>query len=222
MFNTVNWKQKAGFMALGSVFTIIGVLFTIGMLPSVTAERDKFGDIECTGLRVVDENGVARIKLSASSADSLYHIVNPMPGVFIGNYSPYGGIVIVNADNNNDSAVMLSHNEYGGEVTVYGKNRDSEVNLTTNEYGGSVGVIGTDGKSKAYMIIDEHGGFVAAQGKDGKSAATLQIDDRFMPRINIFTKGESKASMAIDVNGNGIVQILDKNGYLARFFDFSK
>ena len=39
MFNTGNWKQKAGLMALGSVFTIIGMLFAIGMLPSVTAQK---------------------------------------------------------------------------------------------------------------------------------------------------------------------------------------
>ena len=54
MFNTGSWKQKAGLMALGSVFTIIGMLFAIGMLPSVTAQRDKFGDIECTQVTLID------------------------------------------------------------------------------------------------------------------------------------------------------------------------
>lgn len=154
MFNTVNWKQKAGFMALGSVFTIFGVLFTIGLLPSVTAQRYNFQDIVCTSLSVVDENGEARLRLN------------------------------------------------------------------TDEYGGRVGVLGKDGKSKAYMIIDKYGGYVAAQGKDGESAATLQFEDTYKPRINIFKKGEPKASMAIDVNGNGIVAIFDKNNFRARFFDF--
>ena len=32
------WKQKAGLMALGSVFTIIGMLFTIRMFPPVAVQ----------------------------------------------------------------------------------------------------------------------------------------------------------------------------------------
>lgn len=47
MFNTTSWKEKAGLMALGSFFTIIGL-----MLSPITAEQDKFGEIECESLKV--------------------------------------------------------------------------------------------------------------------------------------------------------------------------
>ena len=67
MLNVGNWKQKAGLMALGSVFTIIGMQFTIGLLPSVTAQRDTFGDIECTSLTVVNGKGEEAIKLEATA-----------------------------------------------------------------------------------------------------------------------------------------------------------
>ena len=68
MFNAGNWKQKAGLMGSHSVFTIIGMLFAIrmfapGTVQPVTAQRDKFGDIECTSLKVVDADGIARVIL---------------------------------------------------------------------------------------------------------------------------------------------------------------
>ena len=47
MFSTTTWKQKLGLMALGSVFTIIGML-----LSPITAQQDKFGDVECENLKV--------------------------------------------------------------------------------------------------------------------------------------------------------------------------
>ena len=50
MFSTSKWKQRAGLTALGSIFTIIGMFFAIEFLPSVTAQKDKFPDIECTSL----------------------------------------------------------------------------------------------------------------------------------------------------------------------------
>ena len=56
MLNTGNWKQKAGLMGLGSVFTIVGLLFAIGMLPSVTAAMgiNEYGD---GGVSTWDKNG---------------------------------------------------------------------------------------------------------------------------------------------------------------------
>ena len=56
MYKLQNWKTKLVYIGFGSFF---GCLCTImGMLVSpVTAQRDKFGDIECTSLRIVDKNG---------------------------------------------------------------------------------------------------------------------------------------------------------------------
>ena len=47
----------------GIVGGVIGSLLTALLVSPVTAQRDKFGEIECKGLRVVDEDGVARVML---------------------------------------------------------------------------------------------------------------------------------------------------------------
>lgn len=43
----INWKQKAGLMALGSIFTIIGML-----LSPISAQKDTFREIQCEKLTV--------------------------------------------------------------------------------------------------------------------------------------------------------------------------
>ena len=62
-----NWKVKLVYIGFGTVF---GCLCTImGMLASsVTAQRDKFGEIECTKLAVVDQQGNPKVELSSASA----------------------------------------------------------------------------------------------------------------------------------------------------------
>lgn len=53
--------HKLRYMALGGLSVFIGML-TAGMLmPSLVAQRDKFGEIECTGLRVVGDYGDVKV-----------------------------------------------------------------------------------------------------------------------------------------------------------------
>ena len=53
MFRIQNWKVKLDYAGLGCQFGSLCV--KMGMLASpVTAQRDKFGEIECTKLTVVD------------------------------------------------------------------------------------------------------------------------------------------------------------------------
>lgn len=64
MFTLQNWKTKLVYIGFGSFF---GCLCTIiGMLASpVTAQRDKFGEIECTSLRIVDAQSNLKIFLGS-------------------------------------------------------------------------------------------------------------------------------------------------------------
>ena len=45
MFNSNNWQIKLVYAGLGGLLMLIGML-----LSPVTAQRDKFGEIECTKL----------------------------------------------------------------------------------------------------------------------------------------------------------------------------
>ncbi len=60
MFSGKDLKVKLVYMGFGGMIAIIGMLFAIGMLSSVTAQNDKFDTIQCSRLEVVDADGITR------------------------------------------------------------------------------------------------------------------------------------------------------------------
>ena len=156
MFQNQNWKTKIGYIGFGSIF---GCLFTIiGMLASdVTAQRDKFGEIECTKLTVVDEQGSPRVVLG-------------------GGYVSVDGIVHVYArDEDKEGSVILGVDEHGGLVTVFGGDTKSNVGLSVDEHGGGVRVWGEGGRFTKALLSAGHSGFVSVYGADGTPKATLGV-----------------------------------------------
>ena len=126
-----NWKVKLVYIGFGTVF---GCLCTIiGMLASpVTAQRDKFGEIECTKLTVVDERGNVKI------------------GLVVDEYSGQVGV----AGKDGEVLVTLSAGEDGGTVGVHSKDEESRAMLSADEDGGRVRVFGKDMKSTAVLGVD--------------------------------------------------------------------
>ena len=152
MFNIGNWKQKVGLMALGSIFTIIGMLFS-----PVTAQRDKLGDIECTRLTVAAE-GKGRVVIRAGEEGG--HVVvtgeHGKPATFIS----AGSVSVRSAFG--DSASLSS-----GYVGVSSNDGKLSAHLDVDKRGGRVEVRGKRGGS-AVMRINENGnGIVSTFDKKG-------------------------------------------------------
>ena len=100
MFSSKNLKVKLVYMGFGGMVAIIGMLFAIGMLSSVTAQRDKFDTIQCRRLEVVDAAGKPMVIL-ATNED--------------------GGAVQVNGKG--EGKAVMSINEDGdGAVSTWDKN----------------------------------------------------------------------------------------------------
>ena len=97
-----NWKVKLVYIGFGTVF---GCLCTIiGMLASpVTAQRDKFGEIGCTGLNVVGKDG----QLVALSTDE------------------QGGAISVYAKDGKSGVSLRVRENGGGLIIVYNQDTDS-------------------------------------------------------------------------------------------------
>ena len=146
MFGNQNWKVKVAYAGFGCLF---GSLCTImGMLASpVTAQRDKFGNIECISLRIVDGDGETKVALGVGER---------------------GGFVGVFDKDGEEWKAALSGYEHGGFVVVAGKDGVRNAQLSVNERGGAVRVYGKDGNPKVGLGVTEHGnGSVNTWDKDG-------------------------------------------------------
>ena len=140
MFSRQDWQIKLVYAGFGFLFAVIGML-----LSPVTAQRDKFGEIECTKLRVVDANGKRRVIISS--------------GVDGGSVFTYG--------KDGKPAVALGVSEHGGLVSTIGKDGKPAVALGNYEHGGFVKVKGK-GEGEAVMAINEYGnGAVSTWDKNG-------------------------------------------------------
>ena len=131
MFSFQNWQQKLVFAGFACLFTIIGML-----LSPVTAQRDKFGDIECTSLKVVGADGYSRVSIGAGS---------------LGGY-----VVVYDDDKYGASKAELNISSRGGYIKANGKDGVSTVSINFNAYGGLLQARG-NGKGKVAIEINENG-----------------------------------------------------------------
>ena len=181
-----NWKDKLAYIGFGTLF---GCLCTIiGMLASpVTAQRDKFGEIECTGLNVIGKDG----QLVSLSTDE------------------QGGAVTVYAKDGK-SGVSLHVRENGGAlIMVYNEDTDASVFIYSSDDSGKMEVHGKGGI--AVIGGTEHGGYVKIEGKNKESTAIL-TGGGHGGLLSLEGKGEGKVVIGFDDYGNGGISTWDKNG----------
>ena len=117
MFSREHWQIKLVYASFGALLLFIGML-----LSPVTAQRDKFDEIECTKLTVVDKDGKMRVRLTTAE---------------------YGGVVSA-IGKDGKSRAGLGVIEHGGFVQVKGKGEGMAVMLI-NDYG--KGVVSTTDKN---------------------------------------------------------------------------
>ena len=145
-------KQKFFYMVTGAVLGVTILLIGMAVSPT-TAQRDKFGEITCTGLTVLNPNGTSAVIVGVDDD---------------------GGLVGVYGKGRESYAAMHIQ-EHGGIVGLYNEYGESYAAMHVDEHGGRVNVHSNDGKSGAAMHIRGRGGRVIAYGKDGKSSASLVI-----------------------------------------------
>lgn len=205
-----NWKTKLAYIGFGSLF---GCLCTIiGMLASpVTAQRDRFGQIECTGLTVVDggevnvydENGIGKVRLGIVGDGGAVSVLGmdgrPKVGLSVNEHGGLIGILSKDAK----PKVDLGVDEHGGLVGIY----DSEGNhhmtrLYHDVHGGRVGIFGRNGQFLASLGSDEHGGQVVVNGMDKQSGVRI-VTDELGGRVDLFGGKDGKVQAALSINEHG-------------------
>lgn len=112
MFNSENWQIKLVYAGLGGFLMLIGML-----LSPVTAKRDKFGEIECTKLTIVNSEGNSRVILGTDYLGTGFATV----------YGIFG-----------KPRVSLSAHGYsgdqGGQLTINNMEGDELVRIGTSQF----------------------------------------------------------------------------------------
>ena len=147
------WKQKAGLMALGSIFTIVGMLLS----PLKAQQNYKFGEIECESLKVTGvincESLVVRdhIGLFSSMHRNTYigpgfmfvkHLANEEENLIVETSIGDGGVIL--SDNDNNQLLKLGTDKHGGYVIAKGRLKGYAV-MGINEKGN--GAVSTNDKN---------------------------------------------------------------------------
>lgn len=198
----MKFTHKFGYIALGGVLMLIGMMASSVLMPSLIAQRDKFGEIECTGLRVVDGEGNLVAKLGINDKFGGGQLI-----VYCGKSGKFKGLVDITAIYPFGGGIDLYG--YSGERSHIGANRiimhgRDEEDLHTYLYAGGLSVekwqewnlddidnptyVGFGGR--ATMQINAHGGLLQLEGKS-----------------------DGKVTIGINEYGNGAISTYDKNGY---------
>ena len=117
MFSKEHWQIKLVYASFGALLLFIGML-----LSPVTAQRDKFDEIECTKLTVVDADGKTEVIISSGEdGGSVFaYGKDGKPAVALG-VTEHGGLVYVKGKGEGMAAIGI--NEYGnGAVSTLDKN----------------------------------------------------------------------------------------------------
>ena len=178
-------------MGLGAVIMLIGLAVGAIVSPPLIAQRDDvFGDIQCTGLTVVDKQGNVGVALDTDNANGSVWLFGKDGGAAAMNINADGGSVVV-YNNQGKPCALVNVNADGGSVSVSNNQGKPHASMGGHEDGGGVAVYNNQGTPCASMDAHEDGGSVGVSNNQGK------------PR----------AAMGINEFGNGAVSTWDKNGY---------
>ncbi len=180
----MNHKQKLGYTALGALIMLVGIGAGSIVSPPLIAQRaGVFGEIQCTGLTVVDKHGKLAIYLESREEGNRITLINKAgsPAVSLAahrahdKYPAFHGVVVYNQAGKN--GVTLSSDDLGNTVQIW--QRDN-VGIILNTYaltGNSVNVY--DQKSNIVLTLQAGGVLpngVFVRDKAGNTVRELRAD----------------------------------------------
>ena len=245
-FTIYQWKEKimrrkeSLYAVIGGVVGAVLTLALCSVMPIGAQNGDAtFGEILCTGLKVVSE-GKEMIKLGADDDGGSIWVLGEHGSVRVGLSGNGGSVTVYGGQYPMGVGGIFSVSKDGGLVEVLGTKSDTvtgKVRISVNEYGGLIRVRGKEQKGWAGIDVDDSGGRFAAYNRENSPGAMMNIGDNggrvrvwgegersgiaeikigeYGGRFEVFGRGDRTTRVGIGVNeyGNGAVSTWDKNGY---------
>lgn len=172
----MKFSHKFGYIALGGALMLIGMIASSIFMPNLIAQRNKFGEIECTGLVVLGTDGNETIRLgnSPDQRDASGYIA-----IFDRSYSRNQGILLTSSYRA-DESLPSKYKEVDFRTRILGYaiyldgHDGTAIRLTTTGMGGSIVLRGGEhSKSEITLINGEGDGLITILNKDAKSGLVL-------------------------------------------------
>lgn len=157
MFNSQHWKIKLAYATFGLLCAVIGML-----LSPVTAQRDKFQEIECTKLTLID----------AITGEVTAELKN----------DEHGGLLYLWGLKGNRSGAKLALDENGGKLVMFSNEKDgpSHVSaaLLTSEEGAGIFSVNHKSGANTFISATDLGGYVSVYGANhNKKLVSVAVTD---------------------------------------------
>lgn len=118
----------------GIIGGVIGSLLTAMLVSPVTADRDKFGGVECTSLKVVDAEGSTLVLVSGGERGGIVQVIDKEGHAVVNLNVEGGGTVVCRrlevVDGNGKRRASVSNGHFGGRVNVYDRDEISRAELS--------------------------------------------------------------------------------------------
>ena len=166
----MNYVQKLGYIALGGVIAIAGMMAASVFTPNLVAQKDVFDEIRCRKLVVENADGKFAVRLGIDQGSGVVAVRDRTGnyGVSLHAAEGGGGIDI----DGKKSAMSLIANQLGGIVTVFSDN--TGISLITTKGGSSVKVDDEKGNDAVILRGEKHGGSVTVFDSEGEVSATYR------------------------------------------------
>ena len=211
----MKFAHKFGYIALGGALMLIGMIASSIFMPSLIAQRDKFGEIECTGLVVVGPDGNETIRLgnSPEQRDASGYIA-----IFDRSYSSNQGILLTSSYRADDSLPSkYKEVDFRTRILGYAIYLDgydgTAIRLTTTGMGGSIVLRGGEhSKSEITLINGEGDGLITIRNKEAKSGLVLTngLDGG---NIEIIKDNKTQTKLHVKEHGANLTMVGHK-GYI--------
>lgn len=219
MFNSQHWQIKLVYAGFGGFLMLIGML-----LSPVTAQRDKFGHIECTSLTILDARNNTFGRFGSDQNGGYVMVWGKDQGKKI------TGVAQLLADQNGGRLDVFGNGDYStnsllrvheGRASVrVGSNGGGVVSATDGEKHGKRGYLMDDrigvwgkGGGAAVLTVNKIGVWGKASGEKENGSAQLTVNANG-GRLDVYgiVDNQARATVQVNAHGNGAVSTWKKDG----------